>query len=154
MVQDGGVGRHIGWLMKNDLDAITTFLILQVPFTIVYALAVCFPKLVILGLYLRIFAQQTHRISCFVLIALVSSACFAVVLVTCLQCTPLEFMWAPQLHPDGHCIDMNSFWTWGSLPNIVTDLMMMVLPIPCIWKLQLSKKDKIGLVLTFATGSM
>lgn len=154
MVLDGGVGRHIGWLGMNDPDSITTFLILQVPFTMVYALAVCFPKLVILGLYLRIFAQQSHRIACFVMIALVSAACFAVVLVTCLQCTPLAFLWEPEKHPGGHCLDMNSFWTWGSLPNIITDVFMLLLPLPCIWKLQLSKKDKFGLILTFATGSM
>jgi hypothetical protein len=154
MVQNGGVGRHVGWLTMNEPTKIRTFTIIQVPFTIAYALAVNFPKLVILGLYLRIFAEKSHRICCYILIAILSAAGLSVVLVTCLQCTPLAFMWDPTLHPGGHCINIQSFWTWGSLPNIITDVLMMGLPLPCIWKLQLSAKDKIGLVLTFATGSM
>lgn len=154
MVLDGGVGRHFGWLLENDPEGITTFLKLQVPFTIVYSLAACFPKLVILGLYLRIFAEKRDRISCYILIGILSATCIAVVIVTCIQCTPLAFLWDPESHPDGSCIDMNKFWTWGSFPNIVTDVMMLILPLNCIWKLQLSFKDKVGLVLTFATGSM
>jgi len=154
MVAYGGVGRHIMWLETNDLTALTTFLKMQIPFTILYALAVTFPKLAILGLYLRVFIQKRYRITSYVLIAILSSSCLSVVIVTFVQCTPVSYLWDPTAHPDGHCIDINSFWRWGSFPNVITDLVMLVLPLPCIWTLQLSKKDKVGLVITFCTGSV
>lgn len=37
--------------------------------------------------------------------------------------------------------------------NILTDVMMLILPIPVIWKIQTSKTVKLGLILTIATGS-
>ncbi|KAL1957329.1 hypothetical protein VTO42DRAFT_6118 [Malbranchea cinnamomea] len=154
MVTSGGVGHHLTWVLATDPAAFKTFLKLQIPMTIMYAMAVMFPKLAILALYLRIFTKPWHRVSCFTLIGLVSAAGFSVVLTACLQCRPLAFMWNPEGHPGGKCIDVNAFWKWGSFPNIVTDFLMLMLPMPCIWKLQLSIRDKIGLVVTFATGSV
>ncbi|OCL04356.1 hypothetical protein AOQ84DRAFT_346335 [Glonium stellatum] len=154
MVYNGGIGHHLLWIASNDPAALTTFAKLQIPFTIVYALAVTFPKMAILGLYLRIFVEKSYRFASFGLIAILTSSCLAVVIVTCTQCTPISFLWDPTGHPEGHCIDIDSFWRWGSFPNVITDLIMLLLPLPCIWKLQLSKKDKIGLAVTFATGSI
>lgn len=154
MVKIGGAGKHLDWLNANEPKTVIAFSKLQIPFTITYALAVAFPKLTILGLYLRIFAQRCHRSACYVLIAIVSMVCCAVLLLACLQCVPLASVWNPGGHPNSHCIDISSFWRWGSFPNIITDILTMALPVPCIWKLQLSKRDKAGLFVTFATGSV
>jgi hypothetical protein len=43
---------------------------------------------------------------------------------------------------------------YGSIPNIVTDVMMLILPMPLIWSLHVSPKVKIGLLVTFLLGSM
>ena len=36
--------------------------------------------------------------------------------------------------------------------NVVTDIYMLLLPIPCVLKLQLGKRHRLGLLLVFATG--
>lgn len=154
MVNHGGVGHHTVWVEAEDPEAIITFMKLQIPLTVMYAMAVMFPKLAILGLYLRIFTKQWHRVSCFTLIAVVSATGVSIAIVTCLQCRPISALWDVVADQETQCIDIPLFWRWGSFPNIMTDLLMLTLPIPCIWRLQLSTRDKIGLVLTFATGSV
>ena len=154
MVSKGRVGHHVGWIVENDPEALTTYLKLGIPFIVMWAMAVMAPKLAILGLFLRIFTKHWHRVSCFVLIGIVSASAFVVVLATALQCVPIQALWDPDGHPNAHCIDTNAFWRWGSFPNIITDVMMLFLPVPCIWKLQLSTRDKVGVILTFATGSV
>lgn len=41
---------------------------------------------------------------------------------------------------------------WQGASNVVTDFYLVVLPIPQVLKLKLSRKKKIGLCLTFASG--
>jgi hypothetical protein len=49
---------------------------------------------------------------------------------------------------------MNTFWRWTNFPQILTDVAILILPLPALMKLHLSKKDKIGVVATFCTGAM
>ena len=68
---------------------------------------------------------------------------------------PLEYSWRDMLEAGGACcFKLQLFWSLISLPNIITDLIMLALPVPVICKIQLSWKDKVGLFFTFATGSM
>jgi hypothetical protein len=53
------------------------------------------------------------------------------------MCIPLEFVWDPTIK-GGHCFDQNVYWPWGSLPNILINIAMILLPISAIWKVQLS----------------
>lgn len=41
---------------------------------------------------------------------------------------------------------------WQAATNVVTDFYLVILPIPQVLKLKLSKKKKVGLCLTFASG--
>ena len=142
MVQYGGIGRHA----PAVLDKIVIFLKLQPSFVITYALAVMFPKLAIICLYLRIFISRSYKITCYVLISILVATSLAVIVTTFVSCIPLAYLWEPQLHPgvsntiennfiiyskiyQGWCINLNAFWRWGSFPNIVTDAIMIVLPI-------------------------
>lgn len=40
------------------------------------------------------------------------------------------------------------------VPHIVTDLVLLVLPMPTVWSLQMSRARKIGLIITFLTASI
>ncbi|MCJ1349794.1 hypothetical protein MMC31_008035 [Peltigera leucophlebia] len=69
------------------------------------------------------------------------------------QCIPLKVVWGPTEAAE-KCFNQQLFWAFSSLPNIITDLIMLALPVPVIWKIQLSWKDKVGLMITFGTGSI
>lgn len=119
----------------------------------VYLPAVIFPKLSILVLYLRIFTKQTDRIACWAIGGFMIANCVGTMVAGCFICRPLEFLWDRTI-PGGHCININAWYRWSSLMNILTDVTMLVLPLPVIWKIQTTKKVKIGLTITFTTGSM
>lgn len=67
-------------------------------------------------------------------------------------CWPIHYLWA-ESH-DGHCIDIWQFYRYGTLPNIAIDVFMLILPMPVVWRLQVSRQMKMDLGATFLTGSM
>lgn len=118
-----------------------------------YYTMVAVPKLAVLALYSRLLTIEPYRTIIRVLATiLVLSA--IVIFVMCLNlCQPFEANWNPYI-PGAKCLDQQAFYTYASLPNIVTDVAMLILPIPVVWKLHASKKVKLGLVATFLTGSL
>lgn len=119
----------------------------------VYLPAVVLPKLAILVLYLRIFTERTGRTICWAVAALLIANCLGTMIAGFCMCIPLQYLWNRTI-PGGHCININAWYRWSSLVNIITDVVMLILPLPTVWKIQSSRKIKIGLTITFATGSM
>lgn len=68
-----------------------------------------------------------------------------------LQCSPRAKIWKPLL--PGHCF--TSFFTLSfinTILNVVSDIAMLVMPILWVWKLQMTRKRKLGISLIFASG--
>jgi hypothetical protein len=65
-------------------------------------------------------------------------------------CVPVQKLWYPQL--PGTCINQVGTWISNAASTIFTDLVILFMPIPEIWKLQLRKTEKIGLTLAFGLG--
>ncbi|MCJ1423199.1 hypothetical protein MMC29_001081 [Sticta canariensis] len=151
-VHYGGVGYHSAVFVLSSPSKLIVWAkyILVIP--MVYLAAIIFPKLAILVLYLRFFTKRTDRIACWVIGGLMVANCVGCILAGFFICTPLEFLWNRTI-PGGHCLDINAWYRWGSLMNIITDVAMLMLPIPVIWKIQISKTVKLGLILIIATGS-
>ena len=154
MVEVGGVGRHTLWNCVHQPSALTMYAKLQIPFTVVVFWSITFAKVAILSLYLRIFVNRYLRLATYSVVAIQIGSAIANTIVTCNVCKPLAFLWDPQNHPDGHCIDINAFWVWCNFPQIVTDVAILVLPLRTLWQLKLSNREKVGVVITFSTGSM
>ena len=68
-------------------------------------------------------------------------------------CRPFAANWNPKL-PGSHCIDNEAFFRYSSVPNIMTDIVMLVLPIRIVWNLHTTTRLKIGLTATFTVGSL
>ena len=145
-----GAGKHVQAVPPADL----------IPFTIItyygnspsYIFAVTLPKLAILDLYLHIFVERISRYLTYS-VGVVLVLNLIVQLATLLgQCHPITQLWAPVSW--GWCNDLHAQYTWGSLPNIVTDFAMLLLPIPMILKLHASWRVKLGISLTFLVGSL
>ena len=144
----GGVGHHIEAL--RDPLQIAPYMIAN---PVLYVPAVTLPKLAILGTFLRIFWEKPYRIACYVLAAVLVGNGIATSFAAAFGCTPIAYLWDKTI-PGGHCIDYIALFRWGMLANILTDLVMLVLPLPVVWKLNTSKKVKVALTTTFLTGSM
>jgi len=78
---------------------------------------------------------------------------FAILPATIWQCTPVSYMWTSWSgETEGHCIDV-FLLTWvATSANIILDLAVILLPVPQLLKLTLSKKKKIQIVAMFCVG--
>ena len=122
-------------------------------FAILSHCGVLFPKLAILAIYLRIFTPSIYRNACWVLVALLISNWIATIVAAFFICIPLNLLWNPGI-VGGHCFDIGSYYRWSSFFSVLTDLMMLVLPLPVIWKLNTSRNVKLGLTVVFGIGGV
>lgn len=65
-------------------------------------------------------------------------------------CTPRQKMWRPTL--PGKCLDINNINIASAIVNLVSDLIILVLPQKVIWGLKLSPRKKMGVAAVFAMG--
>ena len=153
LIKFGGLGRHVAAIYISDSSMLVTNGKLEFALLCMYGTAIIFPRLVILNLYLRIFVEKWYRIACKVLIFLLTIHFCAQLVTTTLQCVLLSRLWNLS-DSDGHCVDIIAYYRWSSITCTIEDVLMLLLPIPVILKLQLPRRDKIGLFLTFSTASM
>ena len=80
-------------------------------------------------------------------------------MVTVFQCLPVNAFWQrydpvnPTPPTDYYCgVNDNKFFDGNAIPNIITDAMMMVLPLPYIWKLYLPTAQKLAITSIFVVG--
>ena len=77
--------------------------------------------------------------------------------VSIFQCIPVSGFWDRFLAtPDApKCgVEVTKFFEANSIPNIITDVAILILPIPYIWKLHLPTKQKLGLITIFILGAL
>lgn len=118
---------------------------------VLWAAALCCIKVSITLFYIQIFSVRSFRIAAYC--AMGASVTFAVIamLDPLVICRPLKFNWQPTL-PGGKCGDRSTFWLTTGLLNIITDLFVLSLPIPMVWKLQVPRANKIALLIIFGLG--
>ena len=66
-------------------------------------------------------------------------------------CMPIQLSW--EVAP-GHCYNRRAAGFAFSSMNIISDLLIFVLPMPMVWRLRLSRKGKLGVMLVFMGGGM
>ena len=91
-------------------------------------------------------------IACAAVATLVVIWATATVVVGLFICTPIRKIWDPQT--PGACLNLVQFYYGIQIPNIITDVVVLVLPIPVILKLPLDKVQKISLCVIFGLGAM
>jgi hypothetical protein len=152
-VKIAGVGRHLSVLMVSDPQAVVNWGKYGYALECVYCASIAFPKLSILASYLRIFVTEWTRIATYVLILLVIATPINGVVVSLLSCQPISARWNPDLF-SSHCNSAQHFWVRVDIPNIITDVAMLVLPLPLVWRLQIDLRQRIALCGIFQLGSL
>lgn len=149
----GGVGHHISEVKQDNPALITGWAKGIFAVELIYLTSVALPKLSVLVLYLRIFTTRGCQISAQGTIALVTLNWVAFVVSCLLQCRPLAFWWDRTIE-GGSCFEVQAFYRAMCVPNLFTDLIVMLLPMQPILKLRLQVFKKIALLIIFLTASM
>ena len=152
LVQIGGLGRHRAYHILNSPDTEKKFLQLQSATELIYMVCVTFPKIAFLTLYLRIFTDRLVRALSWVIIAALLLFFVTGIVVSFTVCRPYAYRWNNTIH--GSCGNVIAYYRWASFPSIITDVFILIIPIPSIWKMHLAKSKKIGVLVTFMVGSL
>ena len=107
--------------------------------------------LAILLFYLRVFPNRWMRLSVYALTAFTIAWVFAMVIVVIFQCAPVQFFWNREI-VGGHCINANDFYFAMAVVSTVVLVAVLFLPVPIIWKLQISYTRRLGLAFVFTIG--
>lgn len=120
---------------------------------IIYGIGLLIVKDSILYQYLRFFVERRFRLGAWFLIVFITVGGLAMTLTSCFSCQPIAFFSDKSIE-GGHCINLVAFWFSFSAFNIITDLAVLVLPMPVLKRLQLPRKQKISLIAVFALGGL
>jgi hypothetical protein len=94
-------------------------------------LALGLVKISIVTFYLRVFPQQLFRKFCLAVIGIVVASTLAIALGQAFACTPISDGW--QAVSTGRCVDKEALQYSGSIVNLVTDLIIVLMPMKLLW---------------------
>lgn len=118
---------------------------------IMYVWSLVWSKLSLLALYYRVFCFGYFKRACWVVAVLVLVWALAATISLFLLCIPLAKYWDTTI--PGHCMEYAPVRLANSLATIVTDVLILCLPIPQIWGLHgLRGAEKLGLTILFTLG--
>ncbi|KAI1769995.1 hypothetical protein F4818DRAFT_446722 [Hypoxylon cercidicola] len=137
-----GYGKHVTTLSASDKYQ---------AFKVTYKTCINLTKASILLLYLRIFSNTKWlRWACRFMLTIVVLYCVASVTATIFQCTPITKAFDKSLK--GTCIDNGQFWYANAGFSITTDVIILILPMPLVYALQVPRVQKAALIMVFALG--
>ena len=117
-----------------------------------WAFANAFVKLSILHLYTTIFPQKWFRITAYIMMVLAVLYSLSALLEIFFSCFPMPYLWDPAGNPGGYCINLGEAWLAVGLTNMIEDIIIILLPLPVLWSLQLDTRRKLIITAIFSLG--
>lgn len=127
----------------------------SIAWLVLYGISVALSKLAILLLYLRVFTSQMRGFTVVLIIVgmVVVGTGIANTFAAIFQCSPVPYAWDKTIE-GGSCINDLAFARFMAIPNVVDGFVMLVMPIPLVWQLELATTQKVALTATFLHGIM
>ncbi|KAF2759805.1 MFS monosaccharide transporter-like protein [Pseudovirgaria hyperparasitica] len=125
----------------------------QYAFSVLYNPALMATKTSILAFYLTL--SRTHqffRWSTLTTLAIVNLAGVALTILNIVQCRPVEAAFDQFPASTAHCTDIVTLYLSSAPVNIITDLAILILPMPILTGMHLPRKQKTILIITFSFG--
>ncbi|KAK9619045.1 hypothetical protein V6Z94_006064 [Aspergillus fumigatus] len=142
-----GFGRHKAALSDEQIE---TFMMGNYIFSHFYNAAIASTKLAVLALYYRIFATLRFRIVVLTTAVFVILWLITMEILLGLQCRPISRFWDSDV--PGECLNLIKFTYFTNITNLLTDIWIFSMPLPVIFKLQMSRNRKIALSFLFSIG--
>ncbi|TVY45578.1 Satratoxin biosynthesis SC1 cluster protein [Lachnellula subtilissima] len=120
---------------------------------IIYILMLAITKVALLLFLVKIFPSKSFRAACWTVGAITVAVAITFVLVTVFSCRPISHFWTQwQGISKGKCNNINLQTIVSGVINIVQDFTILFLPLPELYKLQVSMQRKIQLFMMFGVG--
>ena len=150
-----GFGRHVGSFggLLQRINVASSFFKLFYAYEIIYGFSIALAKISILLFYSRIFKDRLFRWALWITYGLVGCFTFAVEVAIWAQCQPTRAFWDLSIQPR-NCVDLRSFFIGSGVPNIILNFIILVLPLPMVWTLEIERKHKLALSGVFLLGGL
>ncbi|KAL8964538.1 MAG: hypothetical protein Q9183_004385 [Haloplaca sp. 2 TL-2023] len=145
-----GFGRHI--LLVNPQHVIP-FIKCFVATPFIFAVAAAALKFSVLLFYHRIFPIRKFTVWNIAIGVVVALWFIEFILIQFLLCRPFAFNWNKTIQ-NGTCLDTKKTSYATSIPDIATNVAILILPIPWLWSLQMQKRRKVAIICIFLLGSL
>ncbi|CAD6590567.1 MAG: hypothetical protein ASARMPREDX12_004421 [Alectoria sarmentosa] len=111
-------------------------------------------KVAVVLFYRRIFTVRTFSIISWVMIGLTITWTIAFFAANLLQCSPISYNWASLDATSGTCIHTTMMYLAQAWSDVFTDILILSMPLPWIWRLQMARMRKFLLFLMFQLGAL
>lgn len=147
-----GAGKH-----KDDIpdEDETVFSKLQLVGTLAFDFSISFSKMSALAFYSRVFRRRTitSRVwqwCYYITFGLTIAWLISMVAIALFRCVPLSKLWSPST--PGKCVTRSNTYLAGALSSVLIDIMILLLPLPLIFKLKIRLVRKLLIAGTFIIG--
>jgi hypothetical protein len=107
---------------------------------VMYTTALTLVKISIIASYIRIFPTVSIRWTMYVLAGFIAAVWIVNIFTTIFQCSPIEGAWNFEVEPQ--CISVMKVYYFSTAFSILTDILLVVVPLPLFWKLKLPVREK------------
>ena len=120
---------------------------------IFFAVSISAAKISILFLYRRVFPVRAINILSAITGALLVAWSLSLIFLIIFNCQPIAYFWDKSI-PGGQCINTNLMGYCLGAINTLTDVIVLVLPIPWLARLHMDLTRKLALTGTFTIGAL
>ncbi|KAH7348768.1 hypothetical protein BKA65DRAFT_584630 [Rhexocercosporidium sp. MPI-PUGE-AT-0058] len=140
-----GGGNHTWEVTKDDMALYAD--------TITYGLAAWFTKTTLLLIFVRVFSPFRKTVTfIYVFIGLMLLYYLPVMIIKARICDPIAVLWTPNL--PAVCLNRVALFYCDTVMSALTDIVILVLPIPLVWSLHMSLRKKLRIVALLGAGGV
>ncbi|KAH9903597.1 hypothetical protein F4778DRAFT_91226 [Xylariomycetidae sp. FL2044] len=152
-VLTGGLGFHVAEIIERFGISSGSEIFIKHLLAIqnLWAISLSLSKVSILVLYSKVFTVRVFVTIAKVTAVVICMWALATILSCFLICEPFSYNWDLTIE-DGHCGDSVTSWVVTGVLNILTDLTVLLLPMPYLYNLNLELYKKLVLMGTFGVG--
>ncbi|KAH8907340.1 hypothetical protein BR93DRAFT_951515 [Coniochaeta sp. PMI_546] len=146
-----GFGADIWTIDENTLTyALKLFFIAES----MYLAIITLTKISIVLFYLRIFPSPGFRVACYIVMIWVSISGMVFLVIQICQCIPISYSWEGWKGNYGPhtCVEINTLAFTAAGFSIAQDVAILLLPLPLLARLQISRRSKIEVMVMFSLG--
>ncbi|KAH8881221.1 hypothetical protein GQ53DRAFT_848384 [Thozetella sp. PMI_491] len=144
-----GFGKHYWQIDPADGEVLLRyFWIVQM----LYIFIQVFTKIAILLLLGRVFPTRGFQLIIKIGSALLVLHGVIFFFIDAFQCVPVSSIWDRTITAK-RCVDITALGYAGAVFSIVEDLLLLLIPVPWVWGLQMNTRKRIGVLVLFSLGS-
>ncbi|CAI7677917.1 unnamed protein product [Penicillium pancosmium] len=137
-------------IVQGQLFYIMKYLWVSIPF---YNLSLILSKLSALVFLTSIFRIRRFSITAYLLMGFLVVAGLWMVLSGFIFCVPIPIFWSMNKSlVAAHCLPKAPVWFTNASIQIITDIIILILPMPIVSKLRLPKRQRAGIMIIFGVG--